>query len=187
MKFDATEGERVHEVFFTSLRKRMSTVNRTEDGLVAHTKGALGYVRDRITKIATAEGVRDITDEDLTIIDAKNRDLGSEALRVITLMGRPVGRRRTSMMMMPSNRTIFYGLVGIQDPPRDEVPEAIAICQRAGIEIKMITGDNGVQRPPSPRSLRSMARGSQSTAESSIAWMMKPSRNACRIPPSSRG
>ena len=40
MKFDATEGERVREVFFTSLRKRMSTVNRMEDGLVAHKGGA---------------------------------------------------------------------------------------------------------------------------------------------------
>ena len=145
MKFDATEGERVREVFFTSLRKRMSTVNRMEDGLVAHTKGALGYVRDRITRIATAEGVRDITDKDLTIIDAKNRDLGSEALRVITLMGRPVAEEEDldDDDAIESN-LIFYGLVGIQDPPRDEVPEAIAICQRAGIEIKMITGDNGV-------------------------------------------
>ena len=81
----------------------------------------------------------------MTIIDAKNRDLGSEALRVITLMGRPVGEEEDldDDDAIESN-LIFYGLVGIQDPPRDEVPEAIAICQRAGIEIKMITGDNGV-------------------------------------------
>ena len=62
------------------------------------------------------------------------------------------------------------------------------ICQRAGIEIKMITGDNGVPAAAIAKELEIDGEGEPIDGRVlNRMLMMKPSRNACRIPPSSRG
>ena len=71
-----------------------------------------------------------------------NNDMGSQAMRVIAILARKVveGEDLESIETV-ENEFAFLGLIGIMDPPRPEVKAAIETCQRAGIKVKMITGD----------------------------------------------
>ena len=69
--------------------------------------------------------------------------MGSHSMRVIALAARKLGDDEDfTDITVVENNMIFLGLVGIMDPPRPEVKDAIRICQEAGIKVKMITGDH---------------------------------------------
>jgi Ca2+-transporting ATPase len=71
-----------------------------------------------------------------------NQSMGGKAMRVIGLFARPFGKDEdTNDVKTVESNLAFLGLIGIMDPPRPEVKDAIATCQRAGIKVKMITGD----------------------------------------------
>jgi len=138
----AQRHSRLHEFFFDSERKRMSVVHEYEGKEWVFSKGsAKGYKNLISSKIIDGEIVP-ITDDDLQYLLGINNRMASEAKRVIALFARPVskGEDVTDIESMESN-LIVLGLVGIIDPPRPEVFDAIAICQNAGIRVKMITGD----------------------------------------------
>ena len=83
-----------------------------------------------------------IEDGDFEYASEANRLMASKAMRVIALCARKVEPDDdiTDMVSMEDN-LIFLGMVGIMDPPRAEVYDAIQRCQKAGISVKMITGD----------------------------------------------
>ena len=71
-----------------------------------------------------------------------NDDMGSQAMRVIALLARKVnGDEDIDDIDSVESDLVFLGLIGIMDPPRPEVKAAIETCLRAGIKVKMITGD----------------------------------------------
>jgi Ca2+-transporting ATPase len=131
---------RVGEKPFDSARKLMSTLNRTAHGYRVHTKGAL----DRLLPICDSALVNGETvpltaamkDELMRTAEA----MADEALRILGAAckgaERPLGPEE-----MESGLT-FIGLVGMIDPPRLEVKDAIAEAKRAGITPVMITGDH---------------------------------------------
>ena len=81
---------RVGEVAFDSSRKRMSTINRMQDGsLQINTKGGLDEVLSVCDRIETAEGVRKITPEDIADLQARNQKMADSALRVLAMAYRP--------------------------------------------------------------------------------------------------
>ena len=126
---------RVGEVPFDSARKRMTTVHRAPDGgLEIATKGGVDEV------LAVCAGV---DDELRAAIDAANEDMAHRALRVLALAGRRVepGDAEPTGDDAESGLT-FLGLVGMIDPPREQVPGAVAECTSAGITTVMITGDH---------------------------------------------
>ncbi|KAJ1164133.1 hypothetical protein NDU88_004578 [Pleurodeles waltl] len=134
---------------FNSVRKSMSTVLKNSDGSYRmFSKGASEIVLKKCYKIITADGEakvfrpRDRDDMAKRVIEP----MASEGLRTICLAYRdfPVGEHEPEW----DNETeILTGLtciavVGIEDPVRPEVPDAIRKCQRAGITVRMVTGDN---------------------------------------------
>ncbi len=130
---------RVDELPFDSNRKLMTTVNRRGDKVVAHVKGAPDMLIARCDKILTSEGVRPITDPDIKNILEANSSMGSEALRVLAAAIKTENLDDRDNM---ESGLVFVGLVGMIDPPRPEVKEAVRVCKQAGMRPLMITGDH---------------------------------------------
>lgn len=134
---------RVGEFPFDADRKRMTTIHAASSSRVAYVKGAPETVlpicrstfRDgRALPLGEAERQ--------AIVDRLNAFAGS-ALRVLALAYRELpGADRLPLMEEAERDLTFVGLIAMFDPPRPEVPEAVARCKRAGIKPIMITGDN---------------------------------------------
>ena len=143
---DALEARcpRVGEVAFDSSRKRMTTINRMEDGsLRANVKGGLDEILSVCDRIETADGVREITTSDIVELQRRNETMAESALRVLAMAYRPMDEVSSEMEVVERN-LIFVGMVGMIDPEREEVIGAIAECRSAGIRPVMITGDHKV-------------------------------------------
>lgn len=135
---------RVSEIPFDSERKRMSTVNRMSDNsLRINIKGGLDEVLAVCTNIVIDGVVRPLTLADIERISTANEDMANAALRVLAMACRDI----TSLPEKINTGTIetdmtFVGFVGMIDPPRPEVIEAVKRCSTAGIRPVMITGDH---------------------------------------------
>ncbi|MCK0097362.1 cation-transporting P-type ATPase [Yoonia sp. F2084L] len=129
----------VGELPFNSDRKRMSILRETPDGLKVLTKGAPERLRDLCTSVMGPDGPAPLTDESRAQIEAAYTDMAANGHRVIGLAAgqSPDGTLREDALT-------FLGLVGIIDPPRPEVPAAVALAHAAGTRIIMITGDSPV-------------------------------------------
>ena len=134
---------RINEFFFDSVRKRMSVVHEYEGEHWVFSKGSAGGYKDLATSKILDNATVPLSDEDKVLISNMNDEMGSQAMRVIALCARKVSEDEDieDIHAMESD-FIFLGLLGIMDPPRPEVKAAIETCQRAGIKVKMITGDH---------------------------------------------
>ncbi|MCT3066347.1 cation-translocating P-type ATPase [Lactiplantibacillus pentosus] len=135
---------RVNEVPFDSERKLMSTVHPLEDGrfLVA-VKGAPDELLKRVTQVETNGEVEPLTKTSRDQILSVNHELATQALRVLAFAYKIV----TSVPATVNSDTlendlIFAGMVGMIDPERPEVEQAVAEAKSAGIRPLMITGDH---------------------------------------------
>jgi magnesium-transporting ATPase (P-type) len=140
------EGQpRIYELPFDSRRKRMTTLHRGPGGVTAMVKGAPMEVLRLCGRIWEPGGVRDMTEEDRRGIAGVNDGYALQALRVIGFAYREGLAEQKHYEMEETERDlVFVGLVGMMDPPRPEVEEAIRQCRTAGIKVIMITGDYGV-------------------------------------------
>ena len=136
---------RLHEFFFDTERKRMSVIHEYEGERWVFVKGAAGGFVPIATKRYENGKIVDIQEDDLKLASKRNKEMGSQSMRVIALAARKLGDDEDiNDVSVVENDLIFLGLVGIMDPPRPEVKEAIRICQDAGIKVKMITGDHHI-------------------------------------------
>jgi len=143
------EGERrrlprIGEVPFTSERKRMTTVHELPDGAIhAYMKGAPEIVLEKCDYIWDGDEPRPITEEDKERIMAANEEMASQALRNLAIAYKPLEEKRGEYdESIEMGDFIFLGIVGMIDPPREEVREAIGLCKKAGIKVSMVTGDH---------------------------------------------
>ena len=135
--------ERLEEIPFDSDRKLMSTKYKVHGVPTIFTKGAVDVLLERITHIATDEGVREITDEDKENIIRQNRIFSENGLRVLAFAYRECEENET-LSIENEYGYIFTGLVSMIDPPREESIGAVAEAIGAGIKPVMITGDHKV-------------------------------------------
>ncbi len=137
---------RVAEVPFDSDRKMMSTIHEFGDRCLVMTKGALDELLRRCTQVMDASGtVRPIQDADRQEALESARDLSRQALRVLGAAYREVGPDDDSSAADSASvehGLVYTGLVGMIDPPREEVKVSVAECVSAGIVPVMITGDH---------------------------------------------
>ncbi|MBZ6496880.1 calcium-translocating P-type ATPase, PMCA-type [Natrinema longum] len=125
---------RTGEVPFSSERKWMGTVH--DD--VGYVKGAPEVVVEHCDRILTADGPKPLTDERRERVETTVRSFGDDALRVLAMAYREAVADADDL----ADGLTFVGLTGMIDPPREEVADAIAQTKRAGIGVKMVTGDN---------------------------------------------
>ncbi len=134
---------RIGEAPFDSVRKMMSTVHSTGNGVVQYTKGAPDEVLKLCTHYLHGGRVEPLNDEVRAEILKANREMSQKALRV--LMGAVRPRKSEPEDYSPESLEsglCFVGLAGMMDPVRPEVKEAIEKCASAGIRPIMITGDH---------------------------------------------
>ena len=133
---------RFDEIPFDSDRKMMTTLSHVvKDGVrrnISYTKGAIDSVIVRCDRILDADGVRDITNEDVLLVTRAAEKMSSEALRVLALAYREGDEKAQEKDM------IFVGLGAMIDPPKPGVRETVDECHHAGIEVAMITGDHKI-------------------------------------------
>ncbi|CAH1266562.1 ATP2B2 [Branchiostoma lanceolatum] len=147
---DEWPEERLYKVYtFNSSRKSMSTVVQKEDGSFRlYSKGASEIMLRKCTKILDVNGdEKDFSHHNRdALIKKVIEPMASEALRTICMAYRDFDPAEgepdwESENLIVSNLTAI-AITGIEDPVRDEVPAAIKKCQRAGITVRMVTGDN---------------------------------------------
>ncbi|QGN50348.1 HAD-IC family P-type ATPase [Micromonospora sp. WMMC415] len=137
----AAELPRVAAIPFTSERQFMATLHDTRDGeRVVLVKGAVERVVEWCAEALDEEG-RTVSLDRRAVLAAAG-ELAGEGLRVLaTAMARVGGGAGLAEEDLPGNLA-FTGLHAMLDPPRAAVADAIAACRRAGIAVKMITGDH---------------------------------------------
>lgn len=137
------EEPRVGEAPFDSMRKMMSTVHRVNGKYIQYTKGACDVMLSRCTGYLRNGEVIPMTDELREEIGRTNKSFADRALRVLCGAYREYAGLPTSFEAEDLEKElIFIGLVGMIDPCRPEVFDAIKECRLAGIRPIMITGDH---------------------------------------------
>jgi Ca2+-transporting ATPase len=137
----------LREVAFDPAVKMMATVHRASAACRIAVKGAPEAVLARCTRVATAAGARPLDDALRASLAKRNEEMAGRGLRVLAL----AERRAAVPEVEPYEDLTWLGLVGLLDPPREDVREAIAACRSAGIRVVMLTGDQ-------PATARAIAR-----------------------------
>ena len=130
----------VREEAFDSDVKMMATYHQGEGGIRVAVKGAPEPVLEACSHILGPRGPRELTDDERDAWLERNRAKAEEGLRLLALAQKTVDSQDAE----PYEGLTFLGLVGLLDPPRADVREAIAECKAAGITVVMITGDQRV-------------------------------------------
>ena len=138
----AQRHSRLHEFFFDTERKRMSVIHEYEGEKWVFSKGGAGGYIHLVDWKVSGDEIVPIDENDFRRAEDANRDMAGKAMRVLALCARRLDDEEDMYDVEKiESGLIFLGLIGIMDPPRPEVKDAIAICQKAGIKVKMITGD----------------------------------------------
>ncbi len=134
---------RINDIPFDSERKLMTTIHKNGNKYLIITKGAPDILINRCTNYYYNNQANALTSNIRNKINIKNNNMANNALRVL-------GVAYKELEVLPSKidsenlegNLTFIGLIGMIDPPREGVKEAVATCKRAGIKTVMITGDH---------------------------------------------
>lgn len=131
------------EVPFDSERKLMTTINGTGEGYLVLTKGAADVIIPKCKRILVNGKEIAMTKKIADQIYDSNGDMAGRALRILGFGYKIIDKLPTSARFKDiEDGLTFVGLVGMIDPPRSEVKEAVKICREAGVRPVMITGDH---------------------------------------------
>jgi Ca2+-transporting ATPase len=131
--------ERLEEIPFSSERKMMSVLCKETKEKTLYAKGALNVVFEKCSFIERDNGTFKLIEKDKKRIKEVEAEMASRSLRIVALAYKKVKNYTKDDL---EKELVFLGLVGMEDPPRPEVKEALVLCKKAGIKVKMITGDD---------------------------------------------
>lgn len=137
--------KRIKEIPFDSDRKLMTTVNKVGDKYVVYTKGGIDELLARCNSYSVNGEIKTDLENYKSVIDKYNISMAKEALRVLAMAYKELDHEPTDDEMKTiENDLIYVGMVGMIDPPREEVKVAVEKCKTAGIKTVMITGDHKI-------------------------------------------
>jgi len=128
---------RVHEIQFSSERRRMTTLHADGETMVAYSKGAADVILADCERQLEDARETPLADADRDRLVSLEREIAAQGLRVLAL-----ARKRAARVDDAEQGMTFLGLVGMMDPPRPEAAAAVRTCITAGITPVMITGDH---------------------------------------------
>lgn len=134
---------RVKDIPFDSSRKMMTTIHKMPNGYRVITKGAPDVLLKRCNKVYDNGNVTTLDYSKTKLIENQNNKMADEALRVLAIAYLDIPNLPSKIDTETVEKNlIFIGLIGMIDPPREGVKEAVATCKKAGIKTVMITGDH---------------------------------------------
>jgi Ca2+-transporting ATPase len=134
---------RIGEIPFSSERKRMTTIHAdASKKKTAYMKGAPELVLEKCSRMLADGKVRKMTQDDRTEILNITEAMARQALRNLGFAFRELPDNVENYDEKIEKDFVFVGIMGMIDPPRDEVKDAIYICRKAGIDVVMVTGDH---------------------------------------------
>lgn len=136
-----TGGKLVEEFAFSSHLKKMTVIWQEDKKTMAFTKGAPESVLTNCDRYLIGGKIAALTPDHRKKIETAFRSFASKGLRMIALAKRDIVWKKQSREHVEKG-LIFLGFVGISDPPRPQIADAVRLAQRAGITTIMITGDN---------------------------------------------
>lgn len=135
--------QRINEIPFDSNRKMMTTIHKVGSKYRIITKGAPDVLLSKCNKIYSNGMVKSLSNMDSEKIKTSNLSMANKALRVIAISYKDLDNLPNKIDMQNIEKDlVFVGLIGMIDPPRQGVKEAVKTCNRAGIKTVMITGDH---------------------------------------------
>ncbi len=143
----AASRPRIAEIPFDSVHKFMATFHRDGEHVRMLVKGAPDVLLARASHVRGATGDAPLDAPGRTAFETETARLAGHAMRVLAVAQRDIALRDfdPAADLMPwAQQLSLVGLVGLIDPPRPEVRDAIALCKQAGIQVKMITGDHAL-------------------------------------------
>jgi potassium/sodium efflux P-type ATPase len=140
--FKDFKPKRIDHIPFESDHKYMATLNDVDGEHVVFMTGAPERVLEICNKQYTADGEQDI---DRDYWEEKMEEVAAKGQRLLGAAFNKTDKSRTEIEKDDlEKQKVFLGIIGIIDPPRDEVIDAIRECKEAGVQVKMITGDHAV-------------------------------------------
>ena len=141
---EMTNMPRVAEIPFDSTRKLMTTVHELKNGgYRIITKGAPDVLLDKCSYYEEMNNIKEFDKSFYDLIKNKNNKMAEKALRVLAVAYLDVDILPSQIDSETIEKgLIFIGLIGMIDPPREGVKEAVKECKKAGIKTVMITGDH---------------------------------------------
>ena len=134
---------RIAEIPFDSERKMMTTIHKAGGKYRIITKGAPDVLLSKCTKYDVNNSVQTMNFSVKNRIEQENKYMADKALRVIAVSSADIDYLPSKITTETiENNLVFVGLIGMIDPPREGVKEAVSTCKNAGIKTVMITGDH---------------------------------------------
>ena len=133
--------KRISELPFDSTRKIMSSINKVNDKILMLTKGSLSELLTKCTKYYKNGKAYPLTPHIAKKFLAKEKQMSKKAYKVLACCYKEIDEKK-EYSINDENDFIFVGLVGMIDPPKDSVKEAVKKCKEAKLKAVMITGDS---------------------------------------------
>ncbi|XP_039170263.1 calcium-transporting ATPase 9, plasma membrane-type [Eucalyptus grandis] len=152
MKFDVSRSEStvLHVVPFNSHKKRGGVaILRNNSEVFIHWKGAAELVLDSCTRYVDSNGQFQPIDKEKDFFKQAIDDMAARSLRCVAIACRqhdldsvPADKESLDKWVLPEDDLVLLAIVGIKDPFRPGVKDAVKVCVEAGIKVRMVTGDN---------------------------------------------
>ncbi len=137
-----SQEPRIAEIPFSSERKCMTTIHLTGNTKFAYMKGAPEIVLEKCTRILLDGKVQELTEEKRADVLKVTEAMANQALRNLGFAYTTLPKNLEEFDEKIEKGLTFAGVMGMIDPPRKEVKDAINVCKRAGINVVMVTGDH---------------------------------------------
>lgn len=134
--------KKVDEIPFDFNRKRLSVVVEQEKERFMITKGAPEEIDKVCTYFDSEDKIIDFTQDLQRQIDSKYLQLSSEGFRVLSVAYKKIKEEKTVYSVADESDMVFLGFVAFIDPPKESAKESLQLLAKAGVELKILTGDN---------------------------------------------
>ena len=141
-EIDTSKIQKIDEVPFDFIRRRVSVVVEREGLRFFIAKGAPEEILKVCSYFELRRGVADLTEETRKKIEQKYHDYSAEGLRVLGIAYKRIKEDKAVYSVNDENEMVFLGFVAFLDPPKETAKQSLQMLNKAGIELKVLTGDN---------------------------------------------
>jgi Mg2+-importing ATPase len=136
--------QRIDEIPFDFVRRRLSVVVGEERETILITKGAPEEISGVISQYELNDEVRDLTADARNKINQKYHDLSMQGFRVLGVCYRKVEEGKTAFSTADGKEMVFLGFIAFMDPLKESARESLELLRQSGIKLKILTGDNEI-------------------------------------------